>query len=87
MCRRFKISGRVQGVFFRKSAQAAALDIGLRGWVQNLEDGRVETVACGERSQIDQYLAWLKEGPKFARVDQVAEITQMCEFHEGFDIL
>jgi acylphosphatase len=70
--RRVWISGRVQGVGFRahtlKRAQAIG---GLRGYVRNLEDGRVEAVFCGQESQVNAILDGCRKGPIFAKVDQV----------------
>ena len=45
-------SGRVQGVGFRFTVQRTAADLGLRGWVKNLPDGRVEILAQGDREKI-----------------------------------
>jgi len=70
-CRRFWISGRVQGVCFRASTQSRATFIGLTGWVRNLVDGRVEAVACGDRQQLADFERWLHQGPDLARVDSV----------------
>lgn len=70
-CRRFLVSGRVQGVFFRASAQAEARKLNLGGWVRNLSDGGVELVACGEDSQLQKLEQWLWQGPPRARVSRV----------------
>ncbi|STQ45374.1 Acylphosphatase [Ewingella americana] len=46
--------------------------MGLTGYAKNLDDGSVEVIACGEQEQVDQLLAWLKQGgPKHAKVDKV----------------
>ncbi len=63
-----RITGRVQGVFFRGSAQDEALRLGLTGEVQNLPDGSVEAVAEGPKEQLDQFVAWCHRGPPSARV-------------------
>ena len=70
-CRHFWIKGRVQGVFYRASARDQAKLLGLSGWVKNLDDGRVEAVACGTEAQLADFEAWLQEGPPMARVDSV----------------
>lgn len=49
-------SGRVQGVGFRFTAQAAAVDLGLMGWVKNLPDGRTELVCEGKEEQLNKLL-------------------------------
>lgn len=71
-CRHYLVSGRVQGVFFRASAQQAAQRLALTGWVRNLADGRVELVACGEPDKLAALEAWLWQGPPGARVEQVS---------------
>lgn len=65
------VSGRVQGVFFRQSTARVAGDLGLRGWVRNLPDGRVEAIAEGPAEALDRLLAFCHEGPPAARVDRV----------------
>jgi acylphosphatase len=65
------VSGRVQGVGFRASAQQVAQRLGLAGWVRNLADGRVELEAEGPPEILDQLLAWLRKGPSLGRVDSV----------------
>ena len=65
------IRGRVQGVYFRASAQREAKRLGLTGWVRNRNDGAVEAVAEGEEDQVKDFLAWAQKGPSTARVDKV----------------
>ena len=54
-CMHCFISGKVQGVWFRASAQSEALRLGLTGWVQNCSDGQVEVKACGHKNQLDEF--------------------------------
>ncbi len=79
--RRAVVSGRVQGVGFRFFAERAARELGVRGWVRNLPDGSVETVAEGETDAVDRYLSRLATGPRSSRVDSVA-VDELPE--EGF---
>ncbi len=72
--RRFLVSGRVQGVYFRHSARFEAHRLGLRGFARNLPDGSVEVLARGAPSAIEELKAWLHRGPPQARVERVEEI-------------
>lgn len=71
--RRVRVSGRVQGVGFRASLEAELLNShrGLRGWVANLEDGRVEAVFLGPQASVLSLLAWCRKGPSAARVEKI----------------
>jgi acylphosphatase len=70
------IKGRVQGVFFRASTRDEARARGLKGWVRNLPDGRVEALFEGDRQVLEQMLAWCHLGPPYAYVDRVEEEWQ-----------
>lgn len=65
------VRGRVQGVFFRASAQREAKQLGLTGWVKNRPDNAVEMVIEGEEDQVKDFLSWAQHGPSTARVDHV----------------
>ena len=65
------IRGRVQGVGFRFATREQASDLGLRGWVRNLSDGRVEARFSGPRDRLERLLDWCNDGPPLARVDDV----------------
>ena len=65
------IAGRVQGVFFRAYTEQEARRLGLAGWVKNLADRRVETVAEGEKEALEEYKKWCHHGPPAAHVTHV----------------
>lgn len=65
------VSGRVQGVGFRDYVVRAAREQGLRGWVRNRVDGRLEVVAEGPRPALERLAEELKEGPRLARVERI----------------
>lgn len=81
------ISGRVQGVGFRYFTRLNALRLKLRGWVKNLDEGRVELTAEGPRDPLDQLLAKIRKGPRAAKVKdvEVKEEKPTGEF-TGFEI-
>ena len=85
-CRQFRVSGRVQGVFYRASAQEQATALGLTGWVKNLADGRVELVACGPAGMVAKLEQWLHHGPDYARVDQVLVQNIAAQPFTGFQV-
>ena len=81
------VTGKVQGVWFRKSTMDEALSHGLTGWVRNLSDGRVEVMLCGESNAVRQVEAWLHIGPALAKVAQVtSEPLTFDESVTGFAI-
>jgi len=81
------IEGVVQGVFFRANTEREALRLGLRGWVRNLPDGRVEAVFEGERKSVERMLRWCHRGPASANVSDVsAEWEEDENEFSGFTI-
>ncbi len=81
------VTGRVQGVFFRQSTKVMAIKNNVKGWVRNLDDGRVEIVAQGETQDIDNLAHWCKTGPANSRVDEfeLSEENISDEF-ENFEV-
>jgi len=71
VARHYIISGRVHGVGFRFFVSHCASVEGLHGWVQNMDDGRVEIRAEGERESLDRFEHQIGHGPPRARVDNV----------------
>jgi acylphosphatase len=69
---RLVISGRVQGVGFRAWTRREARRRGLRGWVRNLRDGRVEALIIGDPAAVETLIAACHRGPATARVSEVA---------------
>ncbi len=80
IARRYLVTGRVQGVFYRASARQQAVELGITGHARNLPDGSVEVLACGEAQAVQRLGEWLWEGPPSARVSGVAveEITEQA---------
>jgi acylphosphatase len=89
--RRFRITGKVQGVYFRHSTRLEAERLALSGYARNLPDGSVEVVARGAAAAVEQLQQWLHRGPKSARVAAVQEMELAVEAgalaSEGFEVL
>lgn len=81
------VAGRVQGVGFRYATVDAATRIGLRGWVRNTQDHRVEIIAEGSRNQVGELVDWCHRGPALARVSAVecSDVATDEELH-GFQV-
>jgi acylphosphatase len=83
--RRFIISGRVQGVYFRASTRKEAERLGLRGSAVNLPDGRVEVLVTGSETAMDELGRWLQTGPSLARVTEVqVDVVPATDFSADF---
>ena len=65
------VSGRVQGVFFRWHTKEEADKHGVKGWVRNLPDGRVEALLEGEKEAVEAVIEFCRRGPPLARVEKV----------------
>lgn len=68
---RIIISGRVQGVFFRATMKDVADENNILGWVRNLNDGRVESLVRGRKTDLNKIIEWCRLGPDGARVDEI----------------
>jgi acylphosphatase len=74
------VDGRVQGVGFRAStAREVVRYPGLKGWVRNLPDGKVEAVFCGEDSDVKKMVEWCRHGPSLARVLSFVANEEPCD--------
>ena len=71
MIRRIRVTGRVQGVWYRGWTVDSARALGLSGWVRNRRDGSVEILAEGVATALDALVAQCRHGPPSARVDRV----------------
>ncbi len=71
VCRRCRVTGRVQGVFYRASTQQQARMLGVSGWARNVPDGSVEVLACGPPEAVEALCRWLWDGPRLAEVTGV----------------
>lgn len=89
ICKRFVITGRVQGVGFRAACRRVARAHHLTGYARNLVDGRVEVLACGTHSSVAWLERWLARGPPLAQVSEVASevigevIGEEASLHPG----
>ena len=88
IAKKFLISGVVQGVGYRFFAERVAGQHGVRGYVKNLRDGRVEVYAIGAPDQLARFRDDLARGPRAARVGEVREVEAevLPEFRNGFFI-
>ena len=77
IAKRCLVAGRVQGVFYRASAQQKAHELSVYGYAKNLVDGRVEVLAIGEFDSVEALVKWLWQGSPTSHVThvEVAEIA------------
>lgn len=70
------ISGFVQGVMFRANMRRKALELDVKGWARNLQDGRVEALVDGNANSVKKLVEWCKTGPPGAQVRSVEVRTE-----------
>ena len=89
--RRFRVTGKVQGVYFRHSTRLEAERLALSGYARNLADGSVEVSVRGPTTAVVELHQWLHRGPKSARVVAVEEMEPAHEDRasagESFQVL
>ena len=84
---RVRVSGRVQGVFFRDSTREKAQDLGLSGYVKNNPDGDVETIFEGPKDAVEEMILWCWQGPPHASVENVdADYEPPGDDLTGFEV-
>ena len=87
VARRFLVSGRVHNVGFRFFVHEAARREGVRGWVTNLPDGRVEALAEGDAEAVERLERQIRRGPPAARIDRVDVVDEPAAGDmRGFEI-
>ncbi len=82
-----KITGKVQGVWFRGSTQQKARELGIKGTVRNLPDGSVFVEAEGEEAILQQFIAWCRLGPELAKVENVQMAENDWRGFERFEVV
>lgn len=81
-----RISGKVQGVFYRVWTKGTADDLGLSGWVKNNRDGSVEAVFSGDADNVEQMLNLCLSGPPEAEVSNIEILAESVSCESGFEI-
>jgi acylphosphatase len=71
IARLVRISGRVQGVWYRGWTREEAVRRGLKGWVRNRRDGSVEALFCGPAVAVEEMIGACRQGPPSAEVVNV----------------
>ena len=82
-----KVTGKVQGVFFRASTKAVADQMGIRGFVKNEKDGSVYIEAEAEQFILDAFIDWCKEGPDKSVVENVAVSDGTFKDFRNFEVV
>lgn len=86
ICKHCLITGKVQGVFYRQTAQEKAKALGLTGWVRNLPNGSVECLICGDEDAVQSLCDWLWLGSDAASVTDVKVSEHDLEAYQDFTI-
>ena len=84
--RSVRVTGRVQGVFFRAWTQGQARELGISGWIRNCPDGSVEAHLSGEEQAVAALIDRMRRGPPGARVANLSEESVPPEAGDGFAI-
>ncbi len=84
--RRFFVTGKVQGVYFRASTERKARELGATGWARNLRDGRVEVLATAEAQILTELEAWLHLGSDQAEVETVEVQHESLQLFDSFTV-
>ncbi|HET9811148.1 MAG TPA: acylphosphatase [Sphingomicrobium sp.] len=86
IARRVRVTGRVQGVFFRAWAEQQARELGVNGWVRNAPDGSVEAHLEGDEAPVNAVIERLHQGPPSATVEDVQVSETVEENFNRFEV-
>jgi len=84
---KIKVTGKVQGVFFRASTKAVADQMGIKGLVKNEKDGSVYIEAEGEPTFLSMFVEWCHEGPEKAKVENVVVSDGELKNYRNFEVV
>ena len=85
-CVSIHVTGQVQGVFFRETAKAMAVELGVAGLVRNEPDGSVYMEVEGDDALIEKFVAWCQDGPEQAKVENVEVKRLPLRDFDGFQV-
>ena len=86
LAKHVRVTGRVQGVFYRAWAQGQARELGVSGWIRNCADGSVEALVEGDANAVDLLIEKLRKGPPGAMVSELSVEPAETIGAEGFEI-
>ena len=81
------VDGLVQGVFYRQSTKAKAVELTITGEIKNRPDGTVHIIATGTEAQLNNLVEWCKKGPEMAIVTNVKVEKITLQAFKGFNIV
>ena len=83
---KFIISGRVQGVWYRRNVHVHASKSGFSGYVKNLSDGNVEAAVTCDEAKLADFIALLRRGSDLSRIDSIEQIEITEHFNGDFEV-
>lgn len=84
---RLYVSGTVQGIFFRAFVKENAERYNVKGFVRNLEDGRVEVFLEGNADDVNKMVELCKKGPKHSQIQKIEEKAERFQDFKTFKVL
>ena len=81
------VDGLVQGVFYRQSTKAKAIELSITGEIKNKPDGTVHIIATGTEAQLNIFVEWCNKGPEMAIVTHVKVEKIILQSFKGFSIV
>ena len=84
---RLYITGTIQGVFFRAFIKENAEKYNVKGFVRNLEDGRIEVFLEGDADNVNKMIELCKKGPKHSKIEKVEEKEERFQDFKTFKVL